>query len=208
MQLDWLKLIPALVLLLTPISLFHGRRVRFRAVEREWQGYWARTLGLGLHTIDLGRAALGAWLLFEAAQLDPELRGLARHAPVLMRLAVLTAAILLQTLPCREPEAANAPFAFAVGLALGALPPVVALFALVLALVLAAGASTPAAFFPLAAISVTGLGVLFEGMAALFLLATVALALVLPWLVTLLARRHFVTTYRAQAKGKPSSPLK
>lgn len=208
MQLDWLKLLLALICLLTPISLFHGRRVRFRALERDWQGYWGRTLGLGLHTIDLGRAALGAWLLYEAVQTDPQVRSLARHAPVIIRLAVLALAVLLQTLLCREPEAANAPFAFAAGLMLGVLPPAVAFFALILALVLAAGANAPAAFFPLAAVTVASLGLLLEGKRALFLLTTVAVVLLLPWLVSLLFRRHFVSTYRAQSRGKPSSPLK
>lgn len=208
MHLDWLKLIIALVCLFTPISLFHGRRVRFRAVEREWQGYWARTLSLGLHSIDLGRAALGAWLLFEAIQPNPEIRTLARQAPLILRLAVLALAVVLQTLICREPGAANAPFAFVAGLVIGALPSVAAFFALVLAIALSVGANSPAAFFPLAAVSITGLGLLLEGRKALLLLVTVALAALLPWLVTLLFRRHFVSTYLAQPKGRPSSPLK
>ncbi len=208
MLIDWLRFAPALVCLLTPIGLFHGRRIRYRAIEREWQGYWARTLGLGLHTIDLGRAALGAWLLFEALQPDPAVRTAARHLPLVVQGGVLALAVLLQTLVCREPDAVHAPFAFAAGLACGGLPPAVAFFALALALALTLGANAPAAFFPLAAISVGGLGLLLEGRQALLLLATVGFALLLPWLASLLARRHFVATHRAQTKGKPTSPLK
>ena len=42
MLIDWLRLIPALLLLLTPIGVFHHDRVKYRALMRDWNGYWRR----------------------------------------------------------------------------------------------------------------------------------------------------------------------
>lgn len=208
MQVDWIKLIPALLLLLTPIGLFHDRRVRCRAVDRDWQGYWLRTLALGLHTIDLGRAALGTWLLFDALQPTPGASSLVRYSEVVIQFAVLGTATLLQSLVCREEDAAHAPFAFSAGMVLGGVPPPVAFFALVLAVALSAGANAPAMFFAILALAVSALGFLFQGKKVMFALLVVGVPLLLPWLASLLFHRHFVSSYVAQSKGASTSPLK
>jgi hypothetical protein len=88
MLIDWLKLTGALVLLLPPIAVFERKNVRYRAVMRDWNGYWGRTLSHGLHWVDFLRAALGAWLLVEALPVSAEARGAARHVPLLFQVAV------------------------------------------------------------------------------------------------------------------------
>lgn len=116
MLIDWLRLVPALVFLLTPIAVFHDKHVRYRALMRDWEGYWRRTLSLGLHTIDLLRALLGVWLLTEAVRRVPEAQGLMRFGAYFVHGAVLCVATVVQAVVCKEPEAAHAPFAFVVGL--------------------------------------------------------------------------------------------
>lgn len=208
MSIDWLKLIPALLLLLTPIGIFHTRRVRFRALMRDWQGYWLRTIALGLHTIDLGRAMLGAWLLVDAVRTAPGAEPVMRYVVLIVVTVAMVAATALQTLICREPEAANAPFTFVAGLVIGTLPPTVSAFALILTVALAVGANLPAAFFPLLTVASSGLGLLFEGKKVLLDLIPTGLAVGFPWLITLMFPRHFVCTYRASAKPVVTSPLK
>lgn len=206
MLIDWIKLVPALVLLLTPIGLFHGERVRYRDVGREWDGYWVRTLRLGLHTIDFLRAVLGAWLLAEALQKAPGVQGLMKYSEIVVHASILCLATVLQTLICKEPESANAPFAFVAGLVLGFVPPLVAVFALVLASVLALGLRSAAVFFPLFAVGIVAAGYLFTGKSLQFDLLSAGVAVALPWLATLLFPRQFVSTYRARSKTVPLPP--
>src|SRR2546423_2539375 len=95
MLIDWIHLGGALVLLLTPVALFQGDRVRFRAIDRSWAQHWPKILALGLHSIDFLRAALGAWMLSGAISADPGRTGLAHLAPILVPGTIqLTAALL------------------------------------------------------------------------------------------------------------------
>jgi hypothetical protein len=206
MLVDWPKLIFALVLILTPIGLFHGKRVKYRALMRDWDGYWLRTLGLELHAIDLVRAALGAWLLFEAVKRAPDALGTMRYAAIITRAAILAISTVIQAVVCKESEAAHAPFAFVAGLVLGFLPPLVAGFALVLATALTIGAGFPSAFFPVLSVSVAATGFLFTGKKIPYELVTVAVAVAFPWLITLLFPRHFVCSYRARPKTVAEPP--
>src|SRR5215212_2157351 len=130
MLIDWLKLVPAIVLLLAPMALFHGGKVRYRSLPSGFESYWGRTFALGLHSIDLCRAILGAWLLVEAVTVPPDFEGPMRHAPVIIQGAVLFVGMLLQTFVCKEADAAYPPVAFAIGVVLGFLPPLVGGFAL------------------------------------------------------------------------------
>ncbi len=206
MLIDWPKLIFSLVLLLPPIALFHGERVRYRAVMRDWDGYWGRTFSLGFHSIDLLRAALGAWLLAEALQRAPEALGMMKYGAIVAKAAILAVAAVLQTSFCREPEAAHAPFAFVSGLVLGFLPPLVAGFGLGLAIVLTMGIHAPSVYFPLLAVTTAALGFLFTAKTLLYELISVTVAVTLPWLITLLFPRHFVSSYRARPKGASLPP--
>jgi hypothetical protein len=200
MLIDWPRLVLALLLLLTPVGLFHGKRVSYRALMRDWDGYWLRTLGLWLHAFDLLRAAVGGWLLMEAFKQSPDAQGLIRYGAITARAAILAIATVVQTVVCKEPEAAHAPFAFVGGLVMGILPPLVSIFSLVLAMALALGGNTPTALFPVLALSVGATGALFTGKKIVFDLAAVAIAVALPWLFTLLFPRHFVCSYRAKTK--------
>jgi hypothetical protein len=203
---NWILLALALALLLVPIAVFHGERVRYRALMRDWDGYWGRTLTLGLHAIDLLRSMLGVWLLAEALRRAPEAQGALRYAAVAAQGGVLCVATLLQAAFCKEPETAHAPFAFIIGLTLVHVPPPVAGFSLVLAGALALGANSPTGFFPVLALGVVGTGFLFEGKKLVFECAVLAAAILMPWLFTLLFPRHFVCSYRAKRRTEPPPP--
>jgi hypothetical protein len=213
MLVDWLKFIPALLLLLTPVGIFHDRKVHYRPISRDWTDHWAQIFSLGLHTLDLLRAAAGAWLLVEALRSAPDLRGLLRYSVISTQAAVAAVGIVLQAVVCKEPDSANAPFTFLAGLVLGFLPPFVAGFALLMTVVITAGARSPAAFFPILALAVPGMGVLFTGKKYLFLLIITTGAALLPWLISLLFSLEMVITYRARrhhdGRGKVThSPLR
>lgn len=210
MLIDWLQFGPSLLLLLTPIALFQGSRVRFRPIPSSFEGHWGRTLGLGLHTIDLGRAVLGAWLLAEALSVSPEAKGAIRHAVPATQAAVLIVGILLQTFVCKEPDAANPPFAYVTGIVLGFLPLHVGAFALFVAAVASFGVRWAAVFFPLLTCTIIGAGLLFGATKILFSLGAIGCAVMVPWLFTLLFPRHFVVAYAAK-RSTPSrthSPMK
>lgn len=195
MLIDWIRLLPALICLLPPIAWFHGRRVRYRALSHDWSGYWRRTLGLGLHTIDFGRAALGAWCLTTSIAALPDATGPWRHAPLLVQGAVLAVAVGLQTFVSKQPGTTHAPFAFVAGLVLGFLPLPIAALALSLAVAVAAGLRTPAGFFPVFAGAILALGLALSGMAGVVRLALVAGITALPWLLTLLFPRTLVLSH-------------
>ncbi len=198
MLIDWVKLLPALLLLLTPIAVFHGKRVRYRAVDQSWGDYWGRAAKLELHSIDLLRAAIGAWLLAEAFTLAPGTAGILRYGPLAAQFAVLCLATALQTMVCKEPDAAHAPFTFAVGLAAGYLPPLTFAFALVIAYVAAFGARVASIFLPVFAAAIVGLGILLNGKKLIYVLITLGCAIALPWLLCLLFPRSMVVSYRNQ----------
>jgi hypothetical protein len=202
MIIDWFKFAPALFLLLIPIGLFHGKKVRVRTISRDWDGQWPQILNLGLHWIDLGRAALGAWLLLEALSLVPGTRGALRYAPLLTQAAVLIVASCLQAFVCKERDSAHAPFAFVTGLLFGFYPPTIAGFAILLAVTTAAGSRTPVAYFPILAVALSGLGYLFEGNKLLTRLAVGACAVMLPWLLSVMFSRDLVLSYRARRPTK------
>ncbi len=208
MLIDWVRFTPALLLLLTPIAIFHGHRVHYRALRRDWEGYWGRAASLGLHAIDFGRAMIGAWLLFEAVKATPGASGLLRQGPIVVQTFVLCLATLLQTMICKEQDAAHAPFAFVSGLAAGFLPPLIAVFAFVLAVIVAFGTRSGTGFFPMLSISIVGIGVLLTGRKAQFVLAAAACAVVVPWLLTLLFPRTLMATYLARhTKRTVAAPL-
>ena len=198
MVIDWLRLSGALLLLLTPIALFHGPRVRYRSVSRDWDRHWPRIFSLGLHAIDLGRAALGAWLLTEAVTRAPGATGILRQGVLGTEAIVLAAAVLAQTFVCKERDAAHAPFAFVIGLVAGFLPPMLAGFAILLALAIAIGARMPAALFIILAAAVLAIGYLFHGQSQLPSVAIAAGAVVLPQLATAMFPRRLVVSYRAR----------
>lgn len=204
MIIDWLKLVPALLLLLTPIGLFHGKKIRVRPIDRDWDTHWPQIAGLGLHWIDLGRAVLGAWLLLDALSLPPGTRGVMRYAPIAAQGAVLVFSSCLQCFVCKERDSAHAPFMFVTGLLLGFYPPTVAGFAILLALTATAGARAPWIYFPLLAVLVAVLGYLFLGQGALIRLGAGGAAVALPWLLSLMFRQTLVLSYRTRRSSSES----
>lgn len=204
MIIDWLKLVPALLILLTPISLFHGKKIRVRPIDRDWDTHWPQITGLGLHWIDLGRAVLGAWLLLDALSLPPGTRGFMRYAPIATQGAILIFSSCVQSFVCKERDSAHAPFMFVTGLILGFYPPSVAGFSILLAITAAAGSRNPWIYFPLLAVLVPGLGFLFLGQGALIRLGAGSAAVALPWLLTLMFRQTLVLSYRARRSSSES----
>src|SRR4051812_2284377 len=106
MLIDWIRLVGALLLLLTPTAVFQGDRVRFRAIDRSWERYWTRILTLGLHSIDFVRAVLGNWLLIESLTPAANAHGMMRFAPLIIAGSVRVLAVAVQTAVCREPDSA------------------------------------------------------------------------------------------------------
>ncbi|HVS53448.1 MAG TPA: hypothetical protein VHD62_13915 [Opitutaceae bacterium] len=206
LTIEWLKFLPSLVLLLTPVRIFHGDSVHVRAISRGWDRHWAQVLTLTLHGLDLTRAALGSWLLIDSLSV-PGAHGVAAQVPFLAQGAIRLAAVLLQTVPCKERDCVNAPFAFVIGLLLGGHSPLAAVFAIVLTVTLASGARTPAAFFPLLALSFPAASFLFGKVPLLQKSAFGAGAALLPWLWALLFSRELVVSYRARPSVQSRSPL-
>ena len=198
MLIDWIRFSSALVLLLTPIALFHGKKVRYRPIARDWDTHWSQILKLGLHTIDAGRAALGGWLLVDALASDPAAHGLMRYSVFLTRGAVLCLAVLLQTFVCKERDSAHAPFTFVSGLVFGVYSPTIAAFPVLLAIIVAGGSRTPLAFFPTLSLTLFALGILFGGKKMIIPLVLGMCAVMLPWLCSLLFSRDLVVSYRAK----------
>lgn len=206
MLIDWLKFLAALVLLLVPISIFHGHKVRYRAIRRHWDRHWRQILALGLHLIDFGRAVLGAWLLAESLERAPDANGLMRHAPILTQATLLCLAAILQTFSCREPDAAHAPFTFTAGVVAGFLPVTIATLAILLAVAITMGARKPALYFPMLAVSVGVLGYALSGGALARPAGMVAVFVILPWLLTLLFPRQLVVSYLAKRSSDSTPP--
>ena len=208
MTIDWLKLFAALALLLPPAAWLQGKAVHHRDLSRDWDGYWKATLTLWTHAFDLARAAIGGWLLLEALNRAPGAQGLLKYGHWAGRGLVLGVAVTLQTAVCREKDAMNAPFAFVTGLILSLLPPLVAALGLVLATLVAFGTHMRTAFFPVLAISTTGLGALFLGKKLPLDLAGVGAAALIPWLLPILFHRHAVCAYRARKRSRDLDTLK
>ena len=198
MIIDWTNFGPALALLLTPIVLFHGKKIRYRSASRDWDTHWPQILTLGLHFIDAGRAALGGWLLIESLHPNPAAHGIARYAIMLTQGAVLCSAVTFQVFFCKEPDSAFAPFAFVAGLGFGLYPPAVAGLPLLLAVTVAGGSRTPVAFFPTLSIAMLGLGFAIGGKAMLLNVIFGACAVMLPWLFSLMFSRDLLVSYRAK----------
>jgi hypothetical protein len=198
MLIDWLLLLPALIILWLPVAIFHGRHIRYRELAHGWSGYWGRTLSLGLHTIDAGRAMLGAWWLSESISAPAGATDFSQHQPIFAMGVVLAVATILQTLVWKRTRSASAPFAFVGGLVAGFLPPLIAGFSLLLAIVFALGIRSPMGFFPLLSISTVGVGVFFTREKHLSALSATACVVALPWLLALLFRQRMVVSYLAK----------
>lgn len=203
---DWTFLAPALLLLLTPSVLLQSKRLRARSLARDFSGQWGQVLWLPHQAIDLLRAGIGAWLLAHSVERAPEAAGVMKHAPFLLQLVVLALGATLQTIVCRERDTFFAPFAYLTGLAAGFLPPLVATFALVIAVAIAMGSHLPALFFVGLSASAAAFGLLLSGKKAIFSVAPLCAAAFLPWILTLLFSREFVVMYRSRTPAQ--SPLR
>lgn len=198
MLIDWSYFAPALILLLIPSGIFHGKKVRARSLSRDFTGQWSQVLSLPHHAIDFLRAAAGGWLLAHSLTRAPEAVGMMKHAPTLTLAGVLLLGVTLQTVVCREEDALHAPLAYLIGLTAGYLPPLVAGFALVAAIAITMGVHTPAAFFVALPLAVAALGTLFTGKKLLLTLAPFCVAAFLPWLFAVLFSRELVLLHRAE----------
>ena len=206
MIINWPSFLAALALLLVPITLFHGEKVRFRGIAHEWRNIWPRFFALGLHSIDLCRAALGGWLLVTSLTRNHP-TGLAKYAIPATLAAVLFTAVFLQTVFRAKRDTAHACFPFVIGLIFGLYAPAIAAYAVLLALVTALGTHTPAAFFPTLAVALLAVGYLFGGQGMLITLAVGSISAILPWMWSLLTSKELVLSYRARRASEESYPL-
>ncbi|MBI3884976.1 MAG: hypothetical protein HY302_04515 [Opitutae bacterium] len=204
MIVHWTLFLPALALLLVPIALFHGPKVRYRGIAHDWRDIWKQTFALGLHTVDFCRATLGAWWLLESLQKGAHATGAMRFAVPATGAAVLLSATLLQTTFRAKPDSVHAPFVFLGGLVFGFYPPAIAAYALLLATVTAFGTKAPAVFFPILAFALPGVGSLFAR-GLLPSLVVGSLVALLPWLWSLLFSREMVVSYRGRRPSEGSS---
>ncbi|MSU23821.1 MAG: hypothetical protein EXS32_08360 [Opitutus sp.] len=85
---------------------------------------------------------------------------------------------------------------------LGVYPPAIAGLPLLLAVTLAGGARTAAAFFPVLSLALAGLGFGFGGKAILLQLVGGVGAALLPWLWAMLFHRDLIVSYRARRHGE------
>lgn len=200
----WIIFVPALALLLVPITLFHGPKVRYRGITHDWRNIWPRALDLGLHTIDFGRAILGAWLLEEALSKAPEVTGAMRHAVMATQAVVLVTAVIIQTSFRAKQDTVHAPFAFVAGVILGFYPPAVAAYALLLAVVTTLGTKTLSVFFPILGLALAVVGTVFAKKFSLNLTIGMAVAM-LPWFWSLLFHRELVSSFRARRPSDSST---
>jgi succinate dehydrogenase hydrophobic anchor subunit len=208
---DWLQFAGAIVLLLTPGSLFYrSKKVRYREISRDWEDHWVRILSHGLHAIDLVRAALGTWLLIESLQAPTDAKGFLRYLPLFLQGTIRIGAVLLQTIIHKHPDQVNAPFTFVIGTLLGGISPLVAMFACALAIPIAMGARAPGAFFVLLGVAHLGIGFWFKGRGAMLSLAFGAAAAMLPFLWSILFHREMMIAYRAKRleDGHQLDPLR
>jgi hypothetical protein len=207
MTIDWLMFLPALLLLLTPGDVFNrNKKVRYRDVSRDWDGYWSRALVHGLHSIDLVRAALGTWLLLESLHPAANAAGFQKYEVLLTQGGIRILAVLVQTVFCREEDAVNAPFTFVTGLLLGGVAPLVALFAVALALPVALGSRVAVAYFPVLALAHMGVGFWFLGKGAIVNLGFGAAAAMVPFLWSIMFRRDLVVPYRLTRAARDEVP--
>jgi hypothetical protein len=191
------------------MGLFYGKSIRYRAIMSEWGARRSRIFGLPHHSIDLIRAAAGAWLLAHAfAPPDPLAVGLTKYTPALIQGGVILLGVLLQTIVCREPDSLNAPFAYLVGLTVGFLPPLVAGMALVLALTVALGTRVPALFFLTLAAAVMVAGLLFIGRKSIPMVAPICASAFMPWILALLFSRELTVTHWALDDENTGSPFR
>ena len=201
MTFNWLFFISALVLLLTPMGVFHGAKVRYRSIQQDWDEHWRQMLTLGQHSIDLARSALGGWLLVQSLALTVGSK-IPWWEPLAIQACIVLVAVALQTRICKEERALNAPFAFLSGLVFGLYAPHIAGFSLLFAIVTAAGSRTASVFFPVLAVALLGLGTFFSGLKLTNDIIYGAVVIVLPWLWSLLFSRALVITYRARRPSK------
>lgn len=209
MVIDWSVFAPALLLLLIPMGLFHGKRVRYRPISRNWPEQLPQIVLLPHHFVDLLRAGLGAWLLSHS--LEPALApatALEKYLPAIVQGAVICAGVLLQTLFCKEPDSLNAPYAYVVGIVAGFLPPVVAGFALLFASVVTIGLRSAAAFFLMLSISTVAAGFLFTGQKFIFSILALCVAVLVPWLLALLFAQELVLTHRQRRNSENEAALR
>ncbi|MBS0630489.1 MAG: hypothetical protein JSS11_01140 [Verrucomicrobia bacterium] len=197
MLIHWFQFISAAVLLLIPMGLFHGPKVRYRAIRRTWRGYWLRFFTLGQHAIDFGRAALGGWLLLRALEFDPHAHLPAWGLPALTA-GLVVVAVVLQMVVCKEPKSINACYAFLIGLAFGLLDFPTAAFAVLGTVALSCGARMPMAFFPVLSILTFALGAFLGEWKPTLALIVCAAVVLIPWLSSMLFLRALVVTYRAK----------
>ena len=196
---DWIEITKALVLLLFPLGLALGKNLRLCTYAQlsdldvpHWIVSWVL---VPILWVDPLRAFLGTWFLCDAITLDPHQKGTFVQLPILIAIGVLGVALLVQIFVVRKAESMLAPMGYAGGMLLALnIPPVAAVFAIILAVAGASAMRNWASFFAIAAVAAVAFGFLFKGN-HLWLAGCGAL-LLLPAVIGFISQREYVMPCR------------
>lgn len=204
MTIDWIRIAGALLLLLPPIALFHGKKIRYRNVDKDWDQHWRQALTLGTHVIDFARAIAGGWMLMIALGNADQNPVPATHGvSLIILLATIFLACALQTIIPKRQDMMHAPLFYVAGLGFGCFHVLHVSIALLLAIALTFGIRKPSLLFLVYAVSLTAILTLFFGSGYMKFAAIVSAGIVLPWVLSMMFQREFVVSYRAR---RPSDP--
>lgn len=201
--LDWPKFIAALVLLLPPSPLFFGRNVGYDSLARILDQFLPGVFRLAWHWVDLCRALVGVWFLTLTLGIGHAPRQTPPYQALVVLAAVLSVALVLQTVVCKEPNSFHAAFAFVVATIVVLFPPLVAGFALVCGVMSSTGFRSAMAFFGMTAVCLVIFGYWFYP--NWLLLAVGALMSGLPLLLPMLFGRELVLAHCPAAAEVESS---
>jgi MFS family permease len=199
MQIHWLLLTLALVLLFYPLDMFLKRHVRLSDFEhmrnrrtRGRRAWWRQSWVW----VDPARAFTGAWVLRSAWIVDPPVDGPWYNMPAMATLTTL--AVLVLALGCqmytRRDEVLFAPVGFCAGLLFAVMPPQVAVLVLALALTCLMAFRGWSAYFIAGALAAGLLGLALMRL-DFWILAPVVLLLE-PYLVSWVAKRELLVPIR------------
>lgn len=208
----WIFVFLSLLVVLTPLSAFFVRKVRFRSIDYldierrngSWWSVWRRILSTSAHWIELVRAFVGTLgLRYSLGRLLAHGAHPGRSPTWLIPGIVLGAglvALVVMLVWFRRTDGAPAPVAFVSAAILTVMPLEAGALALVLALAAMAAFKSLAAFFLVLALGVAGLG-FFLGNAVIIAAIGAAFAAT-PLVLALLMNRQLVIPIR-QPRSEP-----
>jgi hypothetical protein len=193
MEIDWILLMPGLLILFYPLDTWLHGIVRFHDYEHLRNGGgrrgtpWWRQQWVWMDPL---RAFAGGWLLRNSWTIEPPLPGLWSHLPLMATGVVMGLALIAQMHTRRDGESMIAPVGYVAGLLFVVLPPQVAVLVVALAGACLMAFRGWSAFFLCGALGAAGLGFMILRF-NLWMAVSVVLMLE-PLLVSALAQRRLL----------------